>query len=66
MLDASAKRAQMTGINAPGQPGPRTSVAFTAPDMGGMKAPMSRNVKLRVGPQVDNIAAAPTDVDPAE
>jgi FtsP/CotA-like multicopper oxidase with cupredoxin domain len=57
MLNTSAKRAQMTGINAPGQPGPRTSAAFTAPDMGGMKAPMSRNVK----PQVDNIAAAPSE-----
>jgi FtsP/CotA-like multicopper oxidase with cupredoxin domain len=59
--DASAKRAQMIGPNAPGQPGPRTSTAFTAPDMGGMKAPMSQNAKPRVGPQVDNIAGAPTE-----
>jgi hypothetical protein len=35
-----AKRARMTGMNAPGQPGPRTSAEFTVPDMGSMKAPL--------------------------
>ena len=38
--DEYAKRAQMIGINAPGQPGPRTSAEFTVPDMGGMRAPV--------------------------
>jgi CopA family copper-resistance protein len=54
------KRAHMTGMNAPGQPGPRSSAEFTAPDMGSMKAPVSENVKLHPGPQVDNLAEMPT------
>ncbi len=56
-----AVRAQMTGENAPGQPGPRTSAEVVGPDMGDMKAPLSENVKLRPGPQVDNVAEAPTN-----
>jgi FtsP/CotA-like multicopper oxidase with cupredoxin domain len=59
--DEYAKRAQMTGINAPGQPGPRTSSEFTVPDMGGMKAPLSENVKPHPAPQVDNVAVMPTE-----
>ena len=56
-----AKRARMTGMNAPGQPGPRTSAEFTVPDMGSMKAPLSENVKPRLDPQVDNVGAMPTE-----
>jgi len=56
-----AKRAQMIGPNAPGQPGPRTSAEFTVPDMGSMKAPLSVNVKPRLDPQVDNVAEMPTE-----
>ncbi|MGH7934708.1 MAG: copper resistance system multicopper oxidase [Candidatus Binataceae bacterium] len=56
-----AKRAHMTGMNAPGQPEPFTSAEFTVPDMGSMKAPISENVKPHVGPQVDNIAEMPTE-----
>ncbi len=56
-----AKRAEMIGPNAPGQPGPRTSAEFTAPDMGRMKALLSENVRPRVDPQVDNVAEAPTE-----
>ncbi len=56
-----AERARMTGINAPGQPGPRTSAKFTVPDMGSMEAPMSDNVKPQIGPQVDNLAEVPTE-----
>jgi FtsP/CotA-like multicopper oxidase with cupredoxin domain len=59
--DEYAKRAQMTGMNAPGQPGPRTSAEITVPDMGSMKAPLSENVKPRPDPQVDNIAEMPTE-----
>jgi CopA family copper-resistance protein len=59
--DEYAKRAQMTGINAPGQPGPRTSAEFTVPDMGGMKAPLSENVTPHPDPQVDNVAEMPTE-----
>jgi FtsP/CotA-like multicopper oxidase with cupredoxin domain len=59
--DEYAKRAQMIGISAPGQPGPRTSAEFTVPDMGGMKAPLSENVKLHPDPQVDNVAEMPTE-----
>jgi FtsP/CotA-like multicopper oxidase with cupredoxin domain len=59
--DEYAKRAQMTGINAPGQPGPRTSAEFTVPDMGGMKAPLSENVTPHPDPQVDNVAKMPTE-----
>jgi CopA family copper-resistance protein len=57
--DEYAKRAHMIGINAPGQPGPRTSAQFTLPDMGGMKAPLSENVKPQPNPQVDNVAEMP-------
>jgi FtsP/CotA-like multicopper oxidase with cupredoxin domain len=56
-----AKRAEMTGRNAPGQPGPRTSAEFTGPDMGGMEAPLAENVKPRPAPQVDNVAEMPTE-----
>jgi CopA family copper-resistance protein len=56
-----AKRAEMTGPNAPGQPGPRTSAEFSVPDMGSMKAPLSENVKPRLDAQVDNVAEAPTE-----
>ncbi len=56
-----AKRARMVGANAPGQPGPRTSAEFTAPDMGSMKAPTSESLKPRLGPEVDNIAEMPTE-----
>jgi len=56
-----AKRAQMVGPNAPGQPGPRTSAEFTAPDMGSMKAPTSRNVKPDIGPQVATVSEMPTE-----
>jgi CopA family copper-resistance protein len=58
--DEYAKRAQMIGINAPGQPGPRTSAQFTMPDMGRMKAPLSENVKPQPDPQVDNVTEMPT------
>ncbi len=54
-------RAQMTGENAPGQPGPRTSAEVVGPDLGDMKAPLSENVKARPGPQVDNVAEMPTN-----
>jgi CopA family copper-resistance protein len=60
-VEEYAKRAEMIGPNAPGQPGPRTSAEFTAPDMGSMKAPLSENVKPRPDPQVDNVAEAPTE-----
>src|SRR5205823_14006817 len=56
-----AKRARMTGMNAPGQPGPRTSAEFTVPDMGSMKAPLSENVEPHPDPQVDNVAKMPTE-----
>jgi FtsP/CotA-like multicopper oxidase with cupredoxin domain len=56
-----AKGAQLTGIDAPGQPGPRTSAKIMEPDMGGMKAPLSENVQLRPGPGIDNIAEMPTE-----
>jgi CopA family copper-resistance protein len=56
-----AKRARMIGPSAPGQPGPRTSAEFTEPDMGSMSAPKSGNVRLALGPQVDNIAEMPTE-----
>jgi len=59
--DEYAKRAHMIGINAPGQPGPRTSAEFSVPDLGSMKAPLSQNVKPRLNPQVDNVAEAPTE-----
>jgi CopA family copper-resistance protein len=59
--DKYAKRAKMIGPNAPGQPGPRTSAEFTVPDMGSMKAPLSENLKPHPGPQVDNVAEAPTE-----
>ena len=59
--DEYAKRVHMIGINAPGQPGPRTSTEFSVPDMGSMKAPLSQNVKPRLNPQVDNVAEAPTE-----
>jgi len=55
-----AKRAAMIGPNAPGQPGPRPSAQFSEPDMGAMKALSSENVKPSLGPQVDNVAAMPT------
>ncbi|HLW70583.1 MAG TPA: copper resistance system multicopper oxidase [Candidatus Binataceae bacterium] len=56
-----ASRAPMTGENAPGQPGPRTSAAVVGPDLGDSKAPLAQNVKARPGPQVDNVAAMPTN-----
>jgi FtsP/CotA-like multicopper oxidase with cupredoxin domain len=56
-----ARRARMTGMKAPGQPGPRTSRAFTGPDMGRMKAPLAEKVQLHPGPQVDNVAPMPTE-----
>jgi FtsP/CotA-like multicopper oxidase with cupredoxin domain len=60
-VEEYAKRAEMIGPNAPGQPGPRTSSEFTVPDMGSMKAPLSENVKPRPDPQIDNVAEAPTE-----
>src|SRR3989442_612142 len=51
----------MIGVKAPGQPGPRTSSAFTGPDIGSMTAPMSHNINPRLDPQVDNVAEAPTE-----
>jgi CopA family copper-resistance protein len=58
--DEYATRAHMIGIDAPGQPGPRTSAEFTVPDMGSMKAPLSENVKPHPDAQVDNVAEMPT------
>ena len=55
------KRARMIGPESPGQPGPRTSIEFTEPDMGSMKAPMPEKVKPSLGPQVDNIVEMPTE-----
>jgi CopA family copper-resistance protein len=60
-VDEYTRRAAMIGANAPAQPGPRTSAKFTVPDMGSMKAPLSKNVKPRLDPQVDNVAEAPTE-----
>jgi CopA family copper-resistance protein len=56
-----AKRARMIGRGTPGQPGPRNNVEFAKPDMGDMNAPISKNVRLRLGPQVDNIAEMPNE-----
>jgi FtsP/CotA-like multicopper oxidase with cupredoxin domain len=56
-----AERARMIGPNAPGQPGPRTSAEFKEPDLGDMRAPISRNVKLFLGPQVVSIAEMPSE-----
>ena len=56
-----AKRARMVGPYAPGQPGPLTSAEFTAPDMGSMNAPTSRNVKPSIGPQVASVSQMPTE-----
>jgi CopA family copper-resistance protein len=56
-----AKRARMVGPYAPGQPGPLTSAEFTAPDMGSMNAPTSRNVKPSIGPQVASVSEMPTE-----
>lgn len=55
-----ATRSEMTGDNAPGQPGPRTSAAVIGPDMGDMRAPLARSVKISTGPQVNDIAEHPT------
>src|SRR5260370_1532780 len=55
------KRARMIGPNAPGQPGPRTSSEFTEPDMGDMKAPISKNLRPNLGPQLAGIAQLPTE-----
>ena len=55
-----ARRALLVGPEAPGQPGPRTSIAYTEPDMGAMPAPRSIKVGLRLGPEVDNVAAMPS------
>jgi CopA family copper-resistance protein len=60
-LDAFAKRAKMIGPEAPGQPGPRTSALFKVADMGSMHAPLSERVKLHPGPEVNNVAAMPTE-----
>jgi CopA family copper-resistance protein len=56
-----AKRARMVGPNAPGQPGPRTSVEFKEPDLGDREAPAVRQVAPSIGPQVDNVAPMPTE-----
>ncbi len=56
-----ARRARMIGADAPGQPGPRTSAQFKAPDMGDMPAPKSERAAPALGPQVDNVAAVPTE-----
>jgi CopA family copper-resistance protein len=53
-------RAHMLGDNAPGQPGPRTSSDVIGPDMGDMRAPLARSVKIHMGPQVNNVAEHPT------
>jgi CopA family copper-resistance protein len=55
------KRARMIGPEAPGQPGPRTRIEFTEPDMGSMNAPISEKGKPTVGPQVASIAEMPTE-----
>jgi CopA family copper-resistance protein len=62
-MDMSGASYQMAkvGMDAPGQPGPGTSAGVTGPDMGGMAAPLAHKVKLQTGPQVDNIAAMPTE-----
>ncbi|MGH8013921.1 MAG: copper resistance system multicopper oxidase [Candidatus Binataceae bacterium] len=55
------RRARMLGEEAPGQPDPYTSAAVTIPDFGNMAAPLSESVKPHPGPQVDNVAAMPTE-----
>lgn len=55
-----ATRERMTGEQVPGQPGPETSREFPGPDMGGAQLQPSNPIQLRLGPEVDNIAMAPT------
>ncbi|MGH7984931.1 MAG: copper resistance system multicopper oxidase [Candidatus Binataceae bacterium] len=56
-----AKRAHMLGDEAPGQPDPYTSAAVIVPDFGNMAAPLAAKVQLYPSPQVDNVAAMPTE-----
>jgi len=56
-----ARRARMVGVDAPGQPEPRTSAQFEGPDMGDMPAPTDTRAKVSLGPQVDSVAEMPTE-----
>jgi FtsP/CotA-like multicopper oxidase with cupredoxin domain len=58
---AAARRKYMAGDNAPGQPDPRNSAQFTAPDMGNIKLPPGNPVKLRPGPEINSVAMNPTN-----
>ncbi len=56
-----ARRARMTGAQAPGQPGPVTSPEFPGPDMGSVSLRPSNPTRIEPGPEVDNVAMDPTN-----